>query len=61
MTAMFYGRINNPDWKLPWYDIRKLRHNSSFRLAMHMEAGTTRLSAPAYADLSMSRRQDGRR
>ena len=30
MTAMFYGRINNPDWKLPWYDIRKLA--SQFKL-----------------------------
>ena len=31
MTAMFYGRINNPDWKLPWYDIRKLA--SQFKLS----------------------------
>ena len=31
MTAMFYGRINNPEWKLPWYDIRKL--SSQFKLA----------------------------
>ena len=30
MTAMFYGRINNPEWKLPWYDIRKL--SSQFKL-----------------------------
>lgn len=31
MTAMFYGRINNPEWKLPWYDIRKL--SSQFKLS----------------------------
>lgn len=30
MTAMFYGRINNPEWKLPWYNIRKL--SSQFKL-----------------------------
>jgi anaphase-promoting complex subunit 1 len=38
MTAMFYGRINNPDWKLPWYDIRKLA--SQFKLSPGYAYGT---------------------
>jgi anaphase-promoting complex subunit 1 len=38
MTAMFYGRVNNPDWKLPWYDIRKLA--SQFKLSPGYAYGT---------------------
>jgi anaphase-promoting complex subunit 1 len=44
MTAMFYGRINNPDWKLPWYDIRKLA--SQFKLSPSYAYG--RLEPLAY-------------
>jgi anaphase-promoting complex subunit 1 len=44
MTAMFYGRINNPDWKLPWYDIRKL--SSQFKLSPSYAYG--RLEPLAY-------------
>ncbi|KAI0270748.1 hypothetical protein BC834DRAFT_967470 [Gloeopeniophorella convolvens] len=44
MTAMFYGRINNPDWKLPWYDIRKLA--SQFKLSPGFAYG--RLEPLAY-------------
>ncbi|THH09652.1 hypothetical protein EW146_g8626 [Bondarzewia mesenterica] len=24
MSAIFFGRLSNPDWKLPWYDTNKL-------------------------------------
>jgi anaphase-promoting complex subunit 1 len=44
MTAMFYGRINNPEWKLPWYDIRKL--SSQFKLVPSYAYG--RLEPLAY-------------
>ena len=44
MTAMFYGRINNPEWKLPWYDIRKL--SSQFKLSPSYAYG--RLEPLAY-------------
>ncbi|KAH9056800.1 hypothetical protein EDB87DRAFT_1579082 [Lactarius vividus] len=44
MTAMFYGRINNPDWKLPWYDNRKLA--SQFKLSPSYAYG--RLEPLAY-------------
>lgn len=44
MTAMFYGRVNNPDWKLPWYDIRKLA--SQFKLSPSYAYG--RLEPLAY-------------
>ncbi|KAI0299010.1 hypothetical protein B0F90DRAFT_1818336 [Multifurca ochricompacta] len=44
MTAMFYGRINNPDWRLPWYDIRKLA--SQFKLSPSYAYG--RLEPLAY-------------
>ena len=44
MTAMFYGRINNPDWKLSWYDIRKLA--SQFKLSPSYTYG--RLEPLAY-------------
>jgi anaphase-promoting complex subunit 1 len=41
---MFYGRINTPDWKLPWYDIRKL--SSQFKLSPSYAYG--RLEPLAY-------------
>ncbi|KAI9455415.1 hypothetical protein F5148DRAFT_1288260 [Russula earlei] len=44
MTAMFYGRINNPEWKLPWYDIRRLA--SQFKLSPSYAYG--RLEPLAY-------------
>ncbi|KAI0043692.1 hypothetical protein FA95DRAFT_1681748 [Auriscalpium vulgare] len=37
MSAILYGRVSNPDWKLPWYDTRKLA--SQFRLSPGFDYG----------------------
>ncbi|KAI0063298.1 hypothetical protein BV25DRAFT_1907082 [Artomyces pyxidatus] len=37
MTAVLYGKINNPDWKYQWYDTRRLA--SQFKLSPAFDYG----------------------